>query len=305
MCLAAIFIFQKALSYFSVIPDENKNYLSKEAITTIVVTDGKGDTFQIIKKKDSWLVEGLFPVNQDQMSMIWTFCDQLHRKKLVSSNPKKYSLYGLDHSGLTLTFMNNHKKILKLLIGKSSHEFLEVYFRFKDQDDASVYRLTGLFREMLFEGMPSWKDRTILSLEELDVIDSMFVVFDSSEPVLLHRKNGRWIQNGVIKFLSMQGMEVYLRRFLAKDLWSISMLKELYPDLLKKKPSIVWTIDYKKEADFVMTFFEISEKGAIVVLSNRKEYVYFLDKEDYLIVKSVLKNGIRVNQIKQPVRKAS
>ncbi len=165
-------------------------------VNKVVIQTPDKKPVMLIKKDDKWSVRQgkgeSYPANRSAIeSSINRFTD-LKPNAIVTRDPKKFTRYQVDSTGIKVAFMNNDTKLAGIVLGRfqmGGRRNMESYVRPAGQN--IVFLVDGFLRRSFNGNLSSWRDKKIWNIPRAHVTQiDMIYPADSSYTIV--GKNGDW-----------------------------------------------------------------------------------------------------------------
>ncbi len=152
--------------------EEPKNLLptiEKDKIEKIeIVRETESVTLE--KRNNGWVMTSLSDAKANE-SFVKTLLERMEKLEishLISDNPDKHGSFEVDETGARLKLFAGGSELLSLIVGKNTADYSGSFVRLPD--DNHVYATKGVIRSSIVRKPADWRDKTILSLNQDNII---------------------------------------------------------------------------------------------------------------------------------------
>jgi hypothetical protein len=152
---------------------------------------GGGTTVVLRRRGDTWLVatEGNQPVDPKIPKQIIEAMDKLSTRTLISISRETHTGFQVDSTGFTVRISQGTKSVAEFIVGKPGPDWMSTYIRPVSGD--KVYLVPAYLRTTVDRGPETWRNRTILELEQAKI--ASYTTRNARETVTVERgKDGEW-----------------------------------------------------------------------------------------------------------------
>lgn len=150
--------------------------------------------FEVEKQNGQWMLKNpvKYLADQNHINYVLSLCSNMKIKSIVSTNPKKQSLFMVDSNGANVKFYENGKLKADLIIGKQGDGYQSTYVRLKNSND--VVLVSGALTFLFYSPVKMWRDRTITDLSSNSINKISFKY--SQKEYILQKQDSLWTLNG-------------------------------------------------------------------------------------------------------------
>lgn len=129
-----------------------------------------------------------YPADERKIATVISASTNMELKNVVSTNPKKQSVYQVDSNGTQVRIFENGNQSIDMYVGKAASTPLETFVRRSGSD--KVLLVKGALSYVMKAPLKDWRDKTILQIpqNELTRIEYQY----SNETFVLEKRDTLW-----------------------------------------------------------------------------------------------------------------
>jgi hypothetical protein len=134
-----------------------------------IEVDGGGRHVELKKSGENWLVvtEGSHPADPKLPKQILEAIEKFTTSTLISTSTERQTAFEVDSTGYTVRVHGGGKSLAAFVVGKSGPDFMSTYVR--PVEKTSVYLVPIYLRTSVDRGDQSWRNMTLLEVEQADI----------------------------------------------------------------------------------------------------------------------------------------
>jgi hypothetical protein len=253
---------------------------------------GKNINTIILKNKDTQLIftknaqnkwynqQNKLPVASQKIDSLFKTIKAFSKKKLVSSNPTKQTIYAVSSANTTISLQANKQTKLSFIIGKQGPTRNSNYLRFSQKN--KVYLIEQPLEFIFNLDEKKWKDLSLLKINNPNVVKNLSLQVGKQKLDLIRQENNWVLAPEKTTTKNASELNPLFEMFWFLNASDIMLASSVLPQETKlKKPSIKITFGLKdaKKVDLIIGPEIKSEH--YVAISTRKNFVYKITKPTY------------------------
>lgn len=226
-----ILVILCVVAYFTLIRDNSSSYSKKDAafaiadtndIYRIVLTNMKGDTIDLKRNQDDWLVNDLYAPRPDAMHNLLRTMNQMAVKVPVSKSMHNNVIRNISGRHTHVQIFDAKNKLIRgYYIGDNTDQLNGTFMLMEEADMPFVVNIPGFqgyISSVFFTDITDWRSKEIFaySTAEIQQIDVTYPAVKDSTFSLVKQQNGSFLivaNKQENKPINQEIVQFYLKQF--------------------------------------------------------------------------------------------